>query len=133
MVGVIGGYNLYSPAKQKNTNYNARTISNGNLTSTPPIHLRMVLRDGVSFQLLCEFGRRNNFASKRLGDGLDDRGLGVRFQARVTDSSLFHSDQTRCGTYSASYNMGYRGYSGSSVELTTQNGKAILTFTHTPW
>jgi hypothetical protein len=35
-VGVIGEYNLYSPAKQENTNYNARTINNGNLTYTSP-------------------------------------------------------------------------------------------------
>jgi hypothetical protein len=45
MVGVILGYKLYSPAKQKNTNYNARTISNDNLTSTPSIHLHVLLRD----------------------------------------------------------------------------------------
>jgi hypothetical protein len=43
---------------------------------------------------------------QQLGDGLDDRGLGVRFPAGLKDLSLLYNVRTSSGAHPPSYTMG---------------------------
>jgi hypothetical protein len=45
----------------------------------------------------------------KLGYGLDDRGLEVRFPTGLTDFHIFHNIKTGSGNQQASYPMGTRG------------------------
>jgi hypothetical protein len=43
---------------------------------------------------------------KRLGYGVDGRGVGVQFPVEASDFSLHHNVQIGCGAHPASYTMG---------------------------